>query len=52
VVIWLTAASVNLANINAGVIGLACNLAVVGIVEAVLRVLSPGQARLVAVRKG
>jgi solute:Na+ symporter, SSS family len=52
VVIWLTAANINLANINAGVIGLGCNLVVVAIVEALLRVLSPGRAELVPVGKG
>ena len=52
IVIWLTAANINLANINAGVIGLGCNLVVVAIVEALLRVLSPGRAELVPVGKG
>jgi SSS family solute:Na+ symporter len=52
VVISLTATSVNLANINAGVIGLGCNLVVVGIVEGLLRVLSPGRAELVPIGRG
>jgi SSS family solute:Na+ symporter len=41
VVILMTAANVDIANINVGIIGLACNLAVVAVVEAVLRLMAP-----------
>jgi len=49
VVIGLTAENVNILNINSGVIGLACNLVVVGLAEVVLRTLrpTPDKTRLV-----